>query len=72
MTYVTNDMPLAKVLENDPGVANILFDTVIHSPGCALPTGKNLPQPAQVHGGARQPPSTPRNTTLSATPDSSP
>lgn len=50
MTYVTNDMPLATVLENDPGVANILFDYGMHCLGCIMAKGETLAQAAQVHG----------------------
>lgn len=50
MTYVTNDMPLAQVLEKDPGVANILFDYGMHCLGCLMAQGETLAQAAQVHG----------------------
>lgn len=50
MTHVTNDMPLAEVLEKDPGVANILFDYGMHCLGCIMASGETLGQAAEVHG----------------------
>lgn len=46
----TKDMTIAKVLQLDAGVSNILFACGMHCLGCMMASGESLSEAALVHG----------------------
>jgi len=50
MTTISDNMTIAEVLEKDPGIANILFETGMHCIGCMMASGESLEEAAYVHG----------------------
>lgn len=50
ITTIKNDMTIAEVLQTDPSIANILFETGMHCIGCLMASGESLEEAAYVHG----------------------
>jgi len=47
---VNKDMTIAKVIEMDPGIAEILMASGMHCLGCIMAHGEDIGQACAVHG----------------------